>query len=82
MTWPERCLEYTTLAMLVALAFTVAFCVQENSSIRTRLWMTRCQWTWAAKDTTSTSAVLGRTVTTFSTRQTAVRMLRDVIGDL
>lgn len=82
MSVAERLLEYTTLAFLVFLAVAVAFCAMDNSGMRARLWRVRCAWTWAAKDTTRTSVHLGRTVTAISTRQTALRLLRDVIGDL
>lgn len=82
MNWPERLLEYATLAVLVAIALTVAFCAQDNTSLRARMWSTRCRWVWAAKDCTSTAVIRGRTVTATSTRQTAMRLLRDVIGDL
>lgn len=82
MTWPERVLEYVTLVVLVAVALTITFCADDSASLRTRLWSTRCRWTWAAWDTTSTSIVLGKTVAVTSTRQTALRLLREVIGDL
>lgn len=82
MSWPERLLEYATLAVLVVVAVTVTFCAEDAASFRTRLWSTRCRWTWAAAGTTKTSAVLGKTVTVTSTRATALRLLRDVIGDL
>lgn len=82
MTWPERLLEYVTLVALVAVALIVAFCADDAASFRTRLWSTRCRWTWAAWDTTETAVVLGRTVAMTSTRQTALRLLREVIGEL
>ena len=82
MTWPERLLEYATLAALVAVALIVTFCAEDAASFRTRFWSTHCQWTWAAQDTTSTSKVLGNTVSVTSTRQAALRLLREVIGDL
>lgn len=82
MTWPERVLEYATLAVLVAVALTITFCADDSVSLRTRLWSTRCRWTWAAWDTTKTSIVLGKSVAVTSTRQTALRLLREVIGDL
>lgn len=82
MTWPERVLEYVTLVVLVAVALTITFCADDSASLRTRLWSTRCRWTWAAWDTTSTSIMLGKSVSVTSTRQTALRLLREVIGDL
>lgn len=82
MTWLERVLEYVTLAVLVAAALTIAFCAADSASLRTRLWTTRCRWTWATWDTTRTASVLSKTVTVTSTRATALRLLRDVIGDL
>lgn len=82
MTWPERLLAYATLAALVAVAVTVAFCAEDASSLRTRLWSVRWRWAWAAEDVTRSSAILGRTVTVTSTRATAMHLLREVIGDL
>ncbi|WP_433520039.1 hypothetical protein ACQP2T_63605 (plasmid) [Nonomuraea sp. CA-143628] len=82
MTWPERLLEYATLAALVVVALVVTFCAEDAASFRTRLWSTHCRWTWAAWDTTKTSTVLSKRVTVTSTRETALRLLRDVIGDL
>lgn len=82
MSWSVRVLEYVTLAVLVVAALTITFCAEDSASLRTRLWSTRCRWTWAAWDTTTTSTVLAKRVTVTSTRDAALKLLRDVIGDL
>ncbi|MFC4006679.1 hypothetical protein ACFOY2_05570 [Nonomuraea purpurea] len=82
MTWHERLLEYVALAVLVLAAVAIAFCADPVASLRTRLWTTRCRWIWAARDTTSTFTMLSHTVALTETRRTAIRLLRDVIGDL
>jgi hypothetical protein len=82
MTWQARFLDYATLAVLVAAALIVAFCLDDAPSIRVRLWALGSRWTSAADETASTKTLEGRTVTVTSTRAAAVQMLRDSIGEM
>lgn len=82
MTCIERAREYILLALLVAMAVTVAFVADEGTDVRTRWWSVRSRWIWAARDASTTATVSGATVTMTSTRQVAMRLLLETIGDL
>lgn len=82
MTWPERILSYVTLAVLVVAVLVIAFCLDTAPSVRARLWSVGARWESAADDAATTLTAHGRTVTATSTRDTALRLLLDTIGDL
>ena len=82
MTLPQRLLDYVTLALLVAVALLVAFVMDDGPSLRARLLSVGDRWTFAAEDVTSTSYGAGGAVTVTSTWETALRLIRDTIGDV
>lgn len=82
MTLSARLLDYATVAVLVAVALLVAFCADDAGTWSGRARSVRTSWQWAARDSTITQAVGGGLVTCTFTKQTAMRLLRDVIEDL
>lgn len=82
MASPGRLLEYVTLTGLVAGALAVAFCLNDTPGVRARLCSVGGRWVSATEDTATTATVAGQTVTVTSTRDAAVRLLRDTIGEL
>lgn len=82
MTLSARLLDYATVAVLVAVAVVVAFCADEAASWPGRTASVRSAWRWAARDTTTVVPYAGGTIRLTSTKRTALRLLKDVIGDL
>ncbi len=80
--WADRVVDYVTVALLVAWALLVAFLAEDACSLRLRVWLVRCRWSWAARDATATATVAGTTVKLTSTRETALLLLDDVMGDM
>lgn len=82
MKWPQRLLDYATLALLVAVALLVALCLDSAPSLRTRLWSVGDQWANAVEDTATTVTVAGGSMTATSTRDAAMQLLRTTIGGM
>lgn len=75
-------LDYVTVAALVAVTLVVAFCTDESATVRGRVASVRTAWRRAAADSTMSRRTPAGLIVQTSTKSTALRLLRDVIGDL
>ncbi|MFD8564950.1 hypothetical protein ACFV1N_47440 [Streptosporangium canum] len=80
--WPERAAYYLAVALVVTLAALVAFTLAEEGSLRGRVRAVRNAWRRAAEETiTVETHPDGTVVARTTTRQTALHLLRTLIGD-
>lgn len=82
MTRWERFLDHLVVALLVVGALAVAFAACPGGTLRARFRRTADEWTWTARDATQVRTTATATVRTVSSRETALRLLADVLGDL